>query len=131
MVNEYNIVPKPNQILSREGRFKLSNKVCLVVPPNAPKAKEIANSLAEQLKLTAGISLKETESANGKPAISFVVEEGMPEEGYKLSVTPDLITLSASQPNGFFYGVQTIFQLLPRQFTENKRIKKQIGRSLP
>jgi beta-L-N-acetylhexosaminidase len=55
----------------------------------------------------------------------------MPEEGYKLSVTPDLITLSASQPNGFFYGVQTIFQLLPRQFTENKRIKKQIGRSLP
>ena len=66
MVNEYNIVPKPNQILPREGRFKLSNKVCLVVPPNAPEAKEIANSLAEQLKLTAGISLKETESTEHK-----------------------------------------------------------------
>ena len=61
-----NIVPKPNQILPREGRFKLSNKVCLVVPPNAPEAKEIANSLAEQLKLTAGISLKETESTEHK-----------------------------------------------------------------
>lgn len=130
MVNEYNIVPKPNQILPREDRFKLSNKVCLVVPPNAPETKEIANSLAEQLKLTAGISLKETESANGKPAISFVVEEGMPKEGYKLSVTPDLITLSASQPNGFFYGVQTIFQLLPPA-VYGKQADKKANWSIP
>lgn len=36
-VNEYNIVPKPNQIIPREGRFKLSNKVRLVVPPMHPK----------------------------------------------------------------------------------------------
>ena len=111
--NEYNIVPKPNQIIPREGCFKLSNKVSLVVPPHAPEVKEIANGLAQQLELTAGISLKEAESADGKPAICFVIEEGMPKEGYKLSVTSDLITLSASQPNGFFYGVQTIFQLLP------------------
>ncbi len=53
----------------------------------------------------------------------------MPEEGYKLSVTPDLITLSASQPNGFFLRCTDYFPTAPRQFTENKRIKKQIGRS--
>ncbi len=78
-----------------------------------PQKQKKSLTVAEQLKLTAGISLKETESANGKPAISFVVEEGMPEEGYKLSVTPDLITLSASQPNGFFYGVQDYFPTAP------------------
>ena len=57
--NEYNIVPKPNQILPQEGRFELNNKVCLVVLSDAPEVKSIADSLAEQLKLTAGISLKE------------------------------------------------------------------------
>ena len=122
--NEYNIVPKPNQILPQEGRFELNNKVCLVVPSDAPEVKSIADSLAEQLKLTAGISLKEAESADGKTAISFVVQEGMPKEGYKLSVTPSLITLTASQPNGFFYGVQTLYQLLPPAVYGNQLDKK-------
>ena len=129
--NEYNIVPKPNQILPQEGRFELNNKVCLVVLSDAPEVKSIADSLAEQLKLTAGISLKEAESADGKTAISFVVQEGMPKEGYKLSVTPSLITLTASQPNGFFYGVQTLYQLLPPAIYGKQLDKKVTGRFLP
>ena len=128
--NEYNIVPKPNQILPQEGRFELNNKVCLVVPSDAPEVKSIADSLAEQLKLTAGISLKEAESADGKTAISFVVQEGMPKEGYKLSVTPSLITLTASQPNGFFYGVQTLYQLLPPAIY-GKQLDKKADWSVP
>ena len=122
--NEYNIVPKPNQILPQEGRFELNSKVCLVVPSDAPEVKSIADSLAGQLKQTAGISLKEAESADGKSAICFVVQEGMPKEGYKLSVTPSLITLTASQPNGFFYGVQTLYQLLPPAVYGNQLDKK-------
>lgn len=128
--NEYNIVPKPNQILPQEGRFELNNKVCLVVLSDAPEVKSIADSLAEQLKLTAGISLKEAESADGKTAISFVVQEGMPKEGYKLSVTPSLITLTASQPNGFFYGVQTLYQLLPPAIY-GKQLDKKADWSVP
>lgn len=50
VVNEYNIVPKPNQILPQEGRFELNSKVCLVVPSDAPEVKSIADSLAGQLK---------------------------------------------------------------------------------
>ena len=123
-VNEYNIVPKPNQILPQEGRFELNSKVSLVIPANAPEVKGIADSLAERLKQTAGISLKEAESADGKSAICFVVQEGMPKEGYKLSVTPSLITLTASQPNGFFYGVQTLYQLLPPAVYGNQLDKK-------
>ena len=122
--NEYNIVPKPNQILPQEGRFELNSKVSLVIPANAPEVKGIADSLAERLKQTAGISLKEAESADGKSAICFVVQEGMPKEGYKLSVTPSLITLTASQPNGFFYGVQTLYQLLPPAVYGNQLDKK-------
>jgi hexosaminidase len=35
------------------------------------------------------------------------------EEGYALSITPELVTLRAHQPTGLFRGVQTIRQLLP------------------
>ena len=128
--NEYNIVPKPNQIIPREGRFELSNKVRLVVPPDAPEVKDIADSLAGRLKLTAGITLKEADSADGKQAICFVMEKGMPKEGYKLSVTSNLITVTASQPNGFFYGVQTLFQLLPTAIY-GKQLDKKVDWSVP
>ena len=47
--NEYNIVPKPNQILPQEGRFELNSKVSLVIPSDAPEVKGIADSLAERL----------------------------------------------------------------------------------
>ena len=70
VTNEYNIVPQPNQLVPKEGRFELSNKVRLVVPSDAPEVKKVADGFAEQLKQTAGISLKEAESVDGKPAIS-------------------------------------------------------------
>ena len=31
VTNEYNIVPQPNQLVPKEGRFELSNKVRLVL----------------------------------------------------------------------------------------------------
>ena len=130
VTNKYNIVPQPNQLVPKEGRFELSNKVRLVVPSDAPEVKKVADGFAEQLKQTAGISLKEAESVDGKPAISFVLQEGMPKEGYKLSVTPTLITVTASQPNGFFYGVQTIYQL-PPPAVYRKELKKKADWSVP
>lgn len=113
VVNEHNIVPQPNHILPQEGRFELSKKVAVIVPADAPAVKAIADSMVTRIRQTSGISLKLTEKADSKPAIAFVLQEGMPKEGYKLSVTPENITITASQPNGFYYGVQTIYQLLP------------------
>lgn len=49
VTNEYNIVPQPNQLVPKEGRFELSNKVRLVVPSDAPEVKKVADGFAEQL----------------------------------------------------------------------------------
>lgn len=123
-VNEYNIVPKPNQITPKEGRFELTKKVTVVAPPNSPEIQAIVDSLIAQLALTSGITLKQAPQADGAQTIHFIVEEGMPKEGYKLSVAPTAITITASQPNGFYYGVQSLYQLLPADVfgkTKNKR----------
>ena len=113
ITNEYNIIPQPNQLVPKEGRFELKKQVLLITPSEAPEVKKVDDRFAKPLFFTPRISLTKADSADGKPAISFVVQEDMPKEAYRLSVTPTLITVTASQPNGFFYGVQTIYQLLP------------------
>lgn len=39
--------------------------------------------------------------------------ESLGEEGYELEITPGLVKLTANQPSGLFYAVQTFRQLLP------------------
>ena len=130
-VNEYNIVPKPNQILPQEGRFELNNKVCLVVLSDAPEVKSIADSLAEQLKLTAGISLKEAESADGKTAISFVVQEGMPKEVINYRSLPVSLHSPLPSQTDSFMECRLFISYSLRQFTESSWIRKLTGRFLP
>ncbi|WP_370527928.1 glycoside hydrolase family 20 zincin-like fold domain-containing protein [uncultured Bacteroides sp.] len=45
------------------------------------------------------------------PVLSITTTKGMSKEEYKLSALP--VALITSQPNGFYYGIQTICQLLP------------------
>ena len=46
--NEYNIVPQPNQLVPKEGRFELNKQVRLVTPSDAPEVKKEADSIAQQ-----------------------------------------------------------------------------------
>lgn len=124
IVNEYNIVPLPNQMIPQQGRFEISKKVRVITTACTPDVQIIADSLINRLKLTSGITIKQTfENVTDEPVIRFVPQDGMPEEGYKLSVAPQNITLTASTPKGFFYAVQTLYQLLPPVVYGNQKVK--------
>lgn len=126
VVNEYNIVPMPNQMTPREGRFQLTDDVSVSAYGCSPEVQTIADSFAARIRLTSGISLQ-TAAQEEQPessGIHFSTVEGMPKEGYKLSVSPTGITVSASQPNGFFYGVQTLYQLLPPAVFGKQEVKR-------
>ena len=96
------------------------------------KLKKVADGFAEQLKQTAGISLTEAESVDGKPAISFVLQEGMPKEGYKIVCHPHPY-YSHRLPS------QMDFSMVCRLFIETsssrrirkKRLKKKADWSVP
>lgn len=45
-------------------------------------------------------------------------EEGMPEEGYKISISERKVQISASTPQGAFYGVQSFLAMMPVGFWE-------------
>ena len=76
--------------------------------------KHIASGLSTTLLDIAGLKLKPTDELHENvPSIVFDSIPGMEKEAYKLSVTPQLIKITASAPNGFYYGLQTLYQLLP------------------
>ncbi len=132
VANEYNIVPLPNQMVPQEGRFQLSKTVKVIAAECTPEVIAVADSFISQIALTSGIKMQLlTQNDNAySPAIIFHPESSIPDEGYKLVVTPENITISASQPNGFFYGVQTLYQLLPPVVYGDK-LNKRANWSIP
>jgi hexosaminidase len=118
-VNEYNIIPLPNQMTPQQGRFELKNKLVISTAGCTPEVGAIADSLTARIGLTSGILLQRSDDTTAP--IRFETVDGLPKEGYKLSVTPQQILLQASQPNGFFYGVETLYQLLPPAVFGNAR----------
>ena len=123
VVNEYNIIPLPNQMEPKDGRFDLTKKVEVFTASCTPEVQAIADSMIQRIKQVSGITLKQTYQVPQGPSIDFVMEDGMPKEGYKLSVTPQRVVITASQPNGFFYGVQTLYQLLPPAIYGKEKVK--------
>src|SRR5690606_25361863 len=61
---------------------------------------------------TAGYTIPFSE-ATDNAHIVFIKDENINPEAYTLEVTPERITIKANDARGYFYGVQTIRQLLP------------------
>lgn len=123
-VNEYNVVPLPNRMIPQEGRFRLTNGVPVITADCSPEVQAIADSMITRIRAVSGIKLKSgAQAASGTPSIRFVTVANLPQEGYQLSIAPDEIIVSASQPNGFYYGVQTLYQLMPPAIYGNAAVK--------
>ena len=58
VVNEYNIVPMPNQMTPQEGRFQLSNKVSVATAGCTPEVQAIADSLIARIQLKTSLFAK-------------------------------------------------------------------------
>lgn len=110
------IIPKPVSITATGERFSLTDATNIYV--EAEQLMPIGQYLADKLNPATGFDLQvlstsgEPESGNIYLTISGA-DVQLGEEGYELTITEDLIKLSASKPAGLFRGIQTIRQLLP------------------
>jgi hypothetical protein len=100
----------------------------VLTDPRSTDDKFAADDFLADLKTTANVSLKITRNRGRKsiilgllthPAIQQSLKatgfEGPPsinEEGYLLSVTPELVVIAGASPAGVFYGLQTVKQLV-------------------
>ncbi len=113
-----NVIPRPVSEVATGGSFILSAQTGIYVEPATDEAKAIGEYLAEALKPATGYAFV-VQGTNGTPAQGSIyltltgADPALGNEGYALTITPELVKLAANQPAGLFYGVQTIRQLLP------------------
>lgn len=114
------IVPKPEKMTLGKESFKI--EASTTVFTSGDEQKKAVRSLVDLLGASAGYNLKVNSGSNNK-GIVFQQVEGMDSEAYSLEVTPQRILISASAEAGYFYGVQTLRQLLPHAI-ESKQVVK-------
>ena len=112
------IIPKPNQ-LSLEGEsFRISSSTRITAP--GTDQQKAVRYLKDMFQTAAGFLL-DIQKKSDQNAIVFQQIEGLAPEAYQLDVSPKRILISASGEAGYFYGVQSLRQLLPSAI-ESKEI---------
>jgi len=106
------LVPAPVRLTRSEGFFTLR-------PDTRIAAGRDLEALGERLRCelasATGYRLPMTRSG-GSNAIELRLDPSLAKlgaEGYRLSVTPRKVEIRAPRPNGIFYGIQTLRQLMP------------------
>jgi len=111
------IIPQPALVTNLEGTFTLNSVTRIIIDHESEEMRSIASFLTRHLDTFYGIQSKEvTYSLSAKRKAIFIkldpsLKTGR--EGYHLNVTSKGIILEAAEPNGLFYGIQTIIQLMP------------------
>ena len=133
-VNEQNnisIIPQPVSVSLQKGYFLLTPQTTVI---SADKnAGEVANFLSELLHHNYGYSIGGkpgkvlSSSVNTKAGIELNINKkentSIGDEGYTLKVTSEKIMLLANKPQGLFYGIQTLMQLLPPKNNDDAHTK--------
>jgi hexosaminidase len=110
------VIPKPESATPTGKTFVLTQESKITMSQSSKDLNFAANFLASRLGTSTGYKLPITsdESPNGAISLTLTTADTLlGDEGYKLVVEEDLITLSAFKPAGIFRGIQTLRQLLP------------------
>jgi len=123
--NAITIVPKPVTLKRSPGSFIINRNTLILVRENDEEALKIARFFADRIRFSGGPLLEvKTAAPENKGSIAIVFSKettrtSIPAEGYELKVTPKLVTLVARTGAGLFYGVQTLFQLMPTEIVRH------------
>lgn len=105
------IIPQPREIKTGQGIFTLSSQTRILY---TAESKSTAVYLQNQLEHILGSSLGIYESTiPEKGSIHFKQDKNFDREAYELIISKKGIQVNASGNTGWFYGVQSLIQLLP------------------
>jgi hexosaminidase len=103
------VFPTPISYKEQEGSFKLTPEVSIISEIEFEKE---ANLFADELSAILG---KRPSFVQPPAKNTIVIKKGniSGSESYKLSVTPESIVVTAAEPAGAFYGIQSLKTLFP------------------
>jgi len=113
---EIGIIPRPVKLTRNDGSFTLKKSITISV--TGADTKPVTDHLLSRLSnsgIYAIVSHQTAIPATIKLVVNAKENPAIGDEGYTLSVTGTGVTIKANKPQGLFYGVQTMLQLLPKQ----------------
>ena len=130
---EIAIIPEPVSLTKTEGHFILPANV-VIHSSAAPELKQVVQFLQERLSIPTGSFVSNVTETKGAATIKLILNEkpnsAIGNEGYTLTVTPNLVTIKANKSAGLFYGAQSLIQLFPKEI-ESKELVENIEWAAP
>jgi hexosaminidase len=117
------IIPEPVKLIKNQGHFILPVNITISAPEN-PELKTTLTELNERLTIPTGyhVTMANTGSATIKINLNKTADQEVGKEGYKLTITPKQVIITANQTAGIYYGVQSFLQLLPPEIAGNSKV---------
>lgn len=115
------LIPQPLQLERHSGYFKLDGNVTVRVDDKNEELLKLADLFVQGISDRTGLSLKRGKpNEKGRSFLLQIVPDTLGDEGYRLSVTDKSIVVQAAKGSGIFYGIQTIYQLIPTEVSDSK-----------
>jgi len=117
-VSDFHVIPFPDHLSPGVGEFRITSAVRIFVSdPTNEELTALGEYASEMLHHALGVTVplsRERAHTETEDAISLRLSSGDSDqgrEGYRLVVNPGSITITAAEPAGIFYGLQTLRQL--------------------
>lgn len=119
--NEVLIIPKVQEIEIKESYFNLTSEA--VFGTENKEQFKIAKFISDKINNSANWNTKVVETVENAD-IQFISDNKLKEESYQLDISKDNIIIKASSNSGFFYGMQSLRQLLPSEIEKAATLNK-------
>ena len=111
---EIALTPQPAHLTVKDGRFEFGNQLkAKVTPYQGDSIRMVFETFKKELQEATGIKVSSTQK-EAKARIILDLNPQLPAEAYKLNVSKKQVRIEASRPAGFYYALQTLKQLMPR-----------------
>ncbi len=120
---EINIIPQPAVVHQNSGFYTLTKSAKISF--NNIESREVAEILTQKINTSTGYGLKAVRGSKGSVQLNLnaTPDSQLGKEGYTLVSGSKGVIISANQPAGLFYGVQTLLQLLPKKIESKEAVK--------
>jgi len=115
------LIPQPVEIQQLSGFYEITKSTTISF--DKKESAKIAEILEQRLETPTGFDLKTDQGKTGTIQLNLNAnpDQKIGNEGYTLESNNKGVIITANQPAGLFYGVQTLLQLLPNEI-ESKQV---------
>ncbi|MFD2146570.1 beta-N-acetylhexosaminidase [Mucilaginibacter antarcticus] len=116
------IIPAPVSVIKSPGTFTLSQETSLFADTLTNKAVIfLSDYLQNTTMLRIPVKLNSGVNKNNSIVLTSAGTDGLPAEGYRLTITPTKIIIAAKGA-GLFYGIQSLIQMMPLERTATAKL---------